>query len=77
MAYHKQHTMDIQVLNNETITIQEFIDKYHPTLTYPAIVYALKNGKVSGNKEGRRWVITLDENTLRYNPIRATKTGRL
>jgi hypothetical protein len=69
--------MDSQVLNIETVTIQEFIDKYHPTLTYPAIVYAVKNGKVSGNKEGRRWVITLDEKTLRYNPIRATKTGRL
>lgn len=70
--------MDAQVKDQlTTLTIKDFIDQYHPTLTYPAIVYALNNGKVSGRKEGRNWVVILDEVTKRYNPIRATKTGRL
>lgn len=67
--------MDTEVLNQ--LSIQEFIEQFHPTLTYPAIVYALKNKKVSGEKKDGRWIIFLDENTKRYNPIRATKTGRI
>lgn len=58
------------------LSIGEFIKQHHPTLTYPAIAYAIKHNKIDAYKDGRKWVIKLNETTLKYNPIRATKSGR-
>lgn len=69
--------MDEQVLNSTEISIQQFIENYHPTLSYPAIVYALKTGKISGRKDGRNWIVVINDLTKKYNPIRSIKNGRL
>lgn len=51
------------------LTISEFIEKYHPGLTAPAINYAIKNDKVDYFQPGRERLIVLTEKTLKYNPI--------
>ena len=53
------------------LTIQEFIDKYHPGLTAPAINYAMKKSvdKIDYFTPGRERLIVLTEKTLSYRPI--------
>lgn len=51
------------------LTIQEFIDKYHPGLTAPAINYAITEDKVDYMQPGRERFIVLSEKTLKYQPI--------
>lgn len=51
------------------MTIQKFIDKYHPGLKSMSIDYAIKKGKVDHFKPGRERFIVLTAHTLKYNPI--------
>lgn len=51
------------------LTIQQFIDKYHPGLKSMSIDYAIRKDKVDWFKPGRERFIVLTPHTLKYNPI--------
>ena len=60
------------------VTIQEFIDKYHPGLTPPAINYAMRKDidKIDYFTPGRERLIVLTEKTLKYQPINNLKRSK-
>lgn len=63
----------IQEQKLEMISQTDFIKKYHPELTKPAIRYAVEKGNVDSIKIGNATLVVLTLHTLNYKPIKHPK----
>lgn len=70
MVYTQQIIND---LNLEVVTYQQFIDKYFPGLSKPALNAAKKNDKIDVIKYGNQNMIILTEKSLNYSPNNSCK----
>ena len=64
-----QFTLDeIKSQDLEYVTINEFIERYHPTLRRESLSYAYKNDKIDYYRPGREIFVVLTEYTKNYRP---------
>lgn len=57
-----------KVFKQETVTIAEFVEKYHAGVTPQAIKYAIEKDLVDYTKIGSVYLVVLKERTLAYVP---------
>ena len=63
--------IDITLVSNQgddLITIKDFIETYHPTMTVPGIVAAIEADKIDAVKPARDIFIALTKKTMDYVP---------
>ena len=65
------------VFNQEVLTCQEFIDKYHPGLKKESIYYAMDNGKVDWFSMARERFVVVNDKTKEYVPNESNKRSIL
>ena len=63
----------VNVEGYDYMSIQDFIDKYHPGLSVQAVHYCCRKDKVDFIKPGRERLIVLTEKTLSYKPLKYDK----
>ena len=57
----------------KTLSVLDFIKKYHPGLSGPAISYRLKKGDLDYTRIGNKRFICLTKRTLEYSPNKSKK----
>lgn len=62
-----------KVFKVETVTIAEFIEKYHNGVTPQAIKYAIEKDLVDYVKTGKVYLVVLTPTTLAYAPNSSKK----